>query len=70
MNSRTSTQISSADRWIASLFTAGVMFVLGYSVIRTALIRAESSFDTLPASNAEVVVPHEGTLWADFGKTY
>lgn len=54
---------------IAGLFAASVMFVLGYTVVRASLAQ-----NTLaPAGvgiEAEVVVPHEGTLWADVGTQY
>ena len=54
---------------IAGLFAAGVMFVLGYTVVRASL--AQSSISPAEASAAaDVVVPHEGTLWADFGTRY
>ena len=54
---------------IASLFTAGVMFVLGYTVVRASL--AESAIVPAEAgAEAEVVVPHEGTLWAGFGTEF
>ena len=54
---------------IAGLFAASVMFVLGYTVVRASL--AQNSIAPAEAgAEAEVVVPHEGTLWADFGTQY
>ncbi len=61
---------STADRAIASIFIAGVTFVLGYTVVRTALGPAQQGTSVSATTDAEIVIPHEATLWADFGKSY
>ena len=54
---------------IAGLFVAGVMFVLGYTVVRASLSQgAIAPAET--GAEAEVVIPHEGTLWAGFGTEF
>lgn len=54
---------------IAGLFVAGVTFVLGYTVVRASL--AQNDFAAADANaDIEIVVPHEATLWADFGPEY
>lgn len=65
------THASTADRAVASIFVAGVTFVLGYTVVRTALgpVQQSTSVDAATA-DAEIVIPHEATLWADFAKSY
>lgn len=68
--STSSTRTSGAGGAIASVFVAGVMFVLGYTVVRASL--AESAQVPVASSDADVqvVVPGEGTLWADFGVSF
>ena len=64
MNYNSSAQTSSLDRAVTGLFAAGAMFVLGYTVVRVSLALPA----TAPAaanSDIEVVIPHEGALWAD-----
>jgi len=55
------TQVSNADRAIAGLFAAGIMFVAGYTAVRMGLSQAVPQ----DASGINPVVPHEATLWAD-----
>ncbi|MEL6247870.1 MAG: hypothetical protein AAFY78_02740 [Cyanobacteria bacterium J06648_16] len=58
-----STRVSGADRAIASLLAAGIMFVAGYTAVRMTLGQSVAS-----GQDADVtypVVPHEATLWAD-----
>lgn len=63
-NSSSSTQTTGVDRAIAGVLVAGVTFILGYTVVRATL--AQSTAATATASNdVEVVIPHEGALWAD-----
>ncbi|MGB3767459.1 MAG: hypothetical protein WA947_12945 [Phormidesmis sp.] len=59
---------SAAGNAIASLFVASVMFVLGYTVVRAVL--AETTPVPTADANVEVIVPHEGTLWAGFGTEF
>lgn len=59
-----STQTTGVDRAIAGALVAGVTFILGYTVVRATL--AQSTAATTTANNdVEVVIPHEGALWAD-----
>lgn len=69
VSNKTDASSAALGNAIAGLFVAGVTFILGYTVVRASL--AEGNFAaTEAATDAEVVVPHEGALWADFGKTY
>ncbi|MEM6452375.1 MAG: hypothetical protein AAF703_18935 [Cyanobacteria bacterium P01_D01_bin.105] len=70
MTYNTQTRTTGVDRAITGLFVAGVTFVLGYTVVRASL--AESAQQTIVGDNAdiEIVIPGEGTLWADFGKSF
>ena len=67
MSYNTSTRVSSTDRAIAGLLVAGVMFVLGYTVVRTSL--SQTTERAIP-EDAEVVIPHQAALWADFATQY
>lgn len=69
-SARSTTKTSSVDRAIASLFVAGVMFVLGYTVVRVGMAEANSTGAVTEGADVEVVIPGEGTLWADFGTSY
>lgn len=55
---------------IAGILVAGVMFVLGYTVVRAGLAQADSSLVTNESADVQVIVPGEGTLWADFGPSH
>lgn len=72
MNYNPSTRTDEPSAWgnaIAGLFVAGVMFVLGYTVVRASL--AQNDATPVTADNTiEMVVPHEGTLWAGFGTEF
>lgn len=60
---------SAVGNVIAGLFVAGVMFVLGYTVVRVSL--AERVATPVAAdADIEIVVPHEATLWAGFGTEF
>lgn len=67
MSYNTSTRVSSGDRAIAGILVAGVMFFLGYTVVRTSL--AQTAESRTP-EDVEIVIPHEAALWADFSKQY
>lgn len=59
------------DRAIAGALVAGVMFVLGYTVVRANLAyTAQQTAGGVLGEEVEVVVPHEGTLWSDVGTSY
>ena len=70
MTYNTQTRTTGIDRAITGLFVAGVTFVLGYTVVRASM--AQNAQTTVVGNDAdiEVVVPGEGTLWADFGKSF
>lgn len=66
-----SARTTSVDRMIASVLVAGVTFILGYTVVRASLAQSEQpSTTTATDSEAEIVVPGEGTLWKDFGTRF
>ncbi len=46
------------------------MFVLGYTVVRAGLAEADGISATNDGADVQVIVPGEGTLWAEFGKSY
>ncbi len=54
-------RVSSADRTLAGLLAAGIMFVAGYTAVRMAFAQpsADAQNVTYP------VAPHEATLWSD-----
>ncbi len=64
-------QSTGLDRAITGVLVAGVMFVLGYTVVRASLASTTTGQAATAAdSNVNVVIPHEGTLWADFGTSF
>lgn len=67
MSYNTSTRVSPADQAIAGILVAGVMFFLGYTVVRTSL--AQTAETTTP-EDVQIVIPHEAALWADFSTRY
>ncbi len=71
MSYNTSTRTSGAGQAIAGVFAAGVMFVLGYTVVRVSLAeRVQAPATAASDADVQVVIPGEGTLWAEFGKSY
>ncbi|MFK8182732.1 MAG: hypothetical protein AB8B99_05105 [Phormidesmis sp.] len=65
------TRTTGLDRAIAGVFVAGVTFVLGYTVVRASLAQSAQTATTPTAdADVEVVVPGEGTLWADFSTSF
>ena len=56
---------SSIDRALGFTLAAFSMFVVGYTATRTFLSQPQSQNAT-PA-NADIVIPHQATLWSDFG---
>jgi hypothetical protein len=69
-----STRSTKADQIVASVLVAGVTFILGYTVVRASLAQSEqramTTTDAAADSEAEFVVPGEGTLWKDFGTSF
>lgn len=55
--------VSSADRALGFTLAAFSMFVVGYTVTRAFLSQPKAS----SVNNAEIVIPHQATLWSDFG---
>ena len=69
MTYHSQTRTTGADRAIAGLLVAGVTFILGYTLVRAGLAQTASTAVNNDAE-VEVVVPGEGTLWADFGTRF
>ncbi|MGB7087343.1 MAG: hypothetical protein WBD47_17425 [Phormidesmis sp.] len=70
-STRVSTHSSTADRAIAGVIVAGVMFVLGYTVVRANLAQTATGSDVATdEATIQMAVPGEGTLWADFGTRF
>ncbi len=57
--------ISSVDRALGFTLAAFSMFVVGYTATRAFLSQPQSQ-NVTPA-NADIVIPHEATLWSDLG---
>jgi len=72
MTYNTSTRTSGAGQAIAGVFVASVMFVLGYTVVRVSLAERVQTPAAVAGDDAaiQMVIPGEGTLWAEFGNTY
>ena len=64
------TRTTGIDRAVTGLLVAGVTFVLGYTVVRASLAQSAQPVAAEEGANAVVVVPSEGTLWADFGTDF
>ena len=70
-NSQTrTTRTTGVDRAITGVLVAGVTFILGYTVVRANLAQSAPATVAGDSADAEVVVPGEGTLWADFGTSF
>lgn len=66
MQSRTSSEnISSSYALLAIPLVALVTFVVGYTASRATLDRAGNQNPT--SGDYNLVVPHQATLWSDFG---
>jgi hypothetical protein len=61
-----SENLSNIDRVIGFSLAAFSMFVVGYTATRVYLSQPPSQ-NVTPA-NSNLVIPHEATLWSDFGK--
>ncbi len=71
MTYNTSTRTSGAGQAIAGVFVAGVMFVLGYTVVRASLAeRVQTPVVAGDNDAIQMAIPSEGTLWAEFGNSY
>ena len=57
--------ISSVDRALGFTLAAFSMFVVGYTATRAFLSQPQSQNAT--PVNADVVIPHQATLWSDLG---
>lgn len=57
---------SSIDRAIGFSLAAFSMFVVGYTATRVYL--GQSQGQSVAPTNSNLVIPHEATLWSDFGK--
>lgn len=65
MHIKTSTKTSSLDILVGASFAALSMFIVGYSITR-AYLSPPASTDA-PVEYEYNVVPHQGTLWNEFG---
>ena len=66
MKLQTSDQnVSSLDKALGISLAAFSMFVVGYTVTRAYLSQPPSQ--DANAANAEIVIPHEATLWSAVG---
>ncbi|MEM8502626.1 MAG: hypothetical protein AAF716_05675 [Cyanobacteria bacterium P01_D01_bin.1] len=71
-----SNRSTNIDRMIASVLVAGVTFILGYTVVRASLAQSEQGAFTgadaaaVADSDADIVIPGEGTLWKEFGTSF
>ncbi|MCC0175514.1 hypothetical protein I4641_00775 [Waterburya agarophytonicola K14] len=64
MRLQTSTEnVSSVDKALGFTLAAFSMFVFGYTATRAFLSQPQT---VIPA-NADIVIPHEATLWGDLG---
>ena len=56
---------SSVDRALGFTLAAFSMFVVGYTATRAFLSQPQSQ--NVTPTNADMVIPHQATLWSDFG---
>lgn len=63
-STRITGQATGVDKAIAGLLVAGVMFVLGYTVVRASLATSPKPI-TATTNDAEVIVTHQGVMWKD-----
>jgi len=54
-------RVSGADRALAGVLAAGIMFVAGYTAVRMALAQPSANADNVTYP----VAPHEATLWSN-----
>ncbi|BAZ43740.1 hypothetical protein NIES4102_07410 [Chondrocystis sp. NIES-4102] len=57
--------LSTRDKVIGFSLAAFSMFVVGYTATRAFLNQPNTNLAT---DNSNLVIPHEATLWSDFGK--
>ena len=57
--------VSSVDRALGFTLAAFSMFVVGYTATRAFLSQPQNQ--TATPANADMVIPHQATLWSDFG---
>ncbi|MEL6816030.1 MAG: hypothetical protein AAFP03_14655 [Cyanobacteria bacterium J06598_3] len=72
-SNRITGQATGVDKAIAGLLVAGVTFVLGYTVVRASLAADTSAAATAASAidnDVQVLIPHEGALWADVGTSF
>ncbi len=64
MHLNNSDQSSSLDKTLGIIFAALITFIVGYTASRVFLSGNSSADSTIELN----VIPHEGTLWSDFGR--
>lgn len=57
--------LSSVDRALGFTLAAFSMFVVGYTATRAFLSQPQNQ--TVTSDNGDIVIPHQATLWSDFG---
>lgn len=68
MHIQTSNQnVSALDRVLGISLAAFSMFVVGYTATRVYLSQS-SNQNVVANDNAEIVIPHQATLWSDLGR--
>jgi uncharacterized membrane protein YukC len=61
-----SDNLSNRDRAIGFSLAAFSMFVVGYTATRAYLSQPQSQ--NITPANSNFVIPHEATLWSEFGQ--
>lgn len=68
MQLRTSKEnLSSSYALLAIPLVALVTFVVGYTASRATLSQGQSQNSPVATEDFNLVIPHEATLWSDFG---
>ncbi len=63
----TSVPRSSLEKIISYSLATLAFFVLGYTAVRIGMT-AFSTPQNEDLANTEIIIPHQGVLWADFGE--
>ena len=59
--------LSNADRALGFTLAAFSMFVVGYTATRAFLSQPQNQTVNSNSSNGDIVIPHQATLWSEFG---
>ena len=67
MQMQTSNQnVSTLDKALGISLAAFSMFVVGYTATRVYL--SQSQNPNVAPNNVDIVIPHQATLWSEFGR--